>query len=51
MKVFITNNIDHPYPNAKCQWCGDTGTFLDEEDNKWPCFEDCPRDKTEEEPA
>lgn len=33
---------DKPYPDAKCQDCGDMGFFLDADNDPWPCVEGCP---------
>lgn len=40
-----TTIIKSPYPDADCQWCGDTGRFLDIDDNEWPCVEGCTGEK------
>lgn len=46
MMIFsLERTIKIEFPNAKCEWCGDTGHFEDDEGNEWICFEDCPRDR------
>lgn len=38
----IEHVIEEPFPDADCQWCGDTGLFLDTDGNEWPCVNGCP---------